>query len=240
MTFIWQKKKKKEFFERTMATDGNRRYSLEADLKMNQTNSSWQPLPSSSWTIFQPQHDIWWSSKTVHNLINMRNISLFNITQTSPNKSWQGGRPPNWGLSLNTQNFLPSVHITSANLIRLYSNFSLNNIIFFHKGKFAHIDQTRLSPVMICNKLVHFANVFLQVLEGRHIDQTLALLCSNISKQVGTIFPVSWRLERFPFVNWTLWVVFKCVVDEICSKMCFLGSLPQGGSRINLGWIPPR
>ena len=131
MTFIWQKKKKKEFFERTMATDGNRRYSLEADLKMNQTNSSWQPLPSSSWTIFQPQHDIWWSSKTVHNLINMRNISLFNITQTSPNKSWQGGRPPNWGLSLNTQNFLPPVHITSANLIRLYSNFSLNNIIFF-------------------------------------------------------------------------------------------------------------
>ena len=131
MTFIWQKKKKKEFFERTMATDGNRRYSLEADLKMNQTNSSWQPLPSSSWTIFQPQHDIWWSSKTVHNLINMRNISLFNITQTSPNKSWQGGRPPNWGLSLNRQNFLPPVHITSANLIRLSSNFSLNNIIFF-------------------------------------------------------------------------------------------------------------
>ena len=166
MTFIWQKKKKKEFFERTMATDGNRRYSLEADLKMNQTNSSWQPLPSSSWTIFQPQHDIWWSSKTVHNLINMRNISLFNITQTSPNKSWQGGRPPNWGLSLNTQNFIPPVHITSANLIRLYSNFSLNNIIFFHKGKFAHIDQTRFSPVMICNKLVHFANVFFGVSTG--------------------------------------------------------------------------
>ena len=166
MTFIWQKKKKKEFFERTMATDGNRRYSLEADLKMNQTNSSWQPLPSSSWTIFQPQHDIWWSSKTVHNLINMRNISLFNITQTSPNKSWQGGRPPNWGLSLNRQNFLPPVHITSANLIRLSSNFSLNNIIFFHKGKFAHIDQTRLSPVMICNKLVHFANVFFGVSTG--------------------------------------------------------------------------
>ena len=46
-------------------------------------------------------------------------------------------------------------------------------------------------PMMICNKLVHFANVFFGVTTRRvHIDQTLALSCSNISKQLGTIFPV--------------------------------------------------
>ena len=46
-------------------------------------------------------------------------------------------------------------------------------------------------PMMICNKLVHFANVFFGVTtRGVHIDQTLALSCSNISKQLGTIFPV--------------------------------------------------
>ena len=95
-------------------------------------------------------------------------------------------------------------------------------------------------PMMICNKLVHFANVFFGVSTGGvHIDQTPPCYVQIFPNKWGQYFLFG-RLERFPFVNWTLWVVFKCVVDEICSKMCFLGSLPQGGSRINLGWIPPR
>ena len=81
-------------------------------------------------------------------------------------------------------------------------------------------------PMMICNKLVHFANVFFGVTtRGVHIDQTLALSCSNISKQLGTIFPVL-TSDNISF----LWTGHyrKYVVGEICSKMCFLGSLPRG------------
>ena len=80
--------------------------------------------------------------------------------------------------------------------------------------------------MMICNKLVHFANVFFGVTtRGVHIDQTLALSCSNISKQLGTIFPVL-TSDNISF----LWTGHyrKYVVGEICSKMCFLGSLPRG------------
>ena len=108
-----------------------------------------------------------------------------------------------------TKLFTPSpYHLSEPDQIVL--EFQLEQHNFFHKGKFAHIDQTRLSPVMICNKLVHFANVFLQVLEGRHIDQTLALLCSNISKQVGTIFPV-----------WTSGTISFCQLDTVGSfQMC--------------------
>ena len=116
--------------------------------------------------------------------------------------------------------------------------FDLSNYIWswftFHGRKFALIDQTQFSPVlMICNKLVHFANVFFGVSTGGvHIDQTPGLLCSNMSKQEGD--NISCLVFFCQLVG--LW---KCVVAEICSKMCFLGSPPLGGKRINLGWIPP-
>ena len=113
----------------------------------------------------------------------------------------------------------------SQGFVEKLVGFDLSNYIWsFHGRKFALIDQTQFSPVlMICNKLVHFANVFFGVSTGGvHIDQTPGLLCSNMSQQAGTIFPV-W----FSFLNWSafgnvLWLksVPKCV---------FLVQLPWEG-----------